>query len=81
MERGHPGRETFCAKAQGGRSKPRAFRKGKVGWFGSGESGDGSEGEVMMARLSCWGFLLRAVGSHGGVLNRERMASDVGVQK
>lgn len=49
--------------------------------MGSGESGDGSEGEVVMVRLSCWGFLLRAVGSHRGVLNREGIASDVGVQK
>ena len=29
--RGHPGRETFCAKAQGGRSKSRAFRKRQAG--------------------------------------------------
>ena len=49
--------------------------------MGSGGSGDGSEGEVVIGRLSSWGFFLRAVGSHGGVLNREVMASDVRVQK
>lgn len=29
----------------------------------------------MTARLSCWDFLLRALGSQGGVLNKEGMAS------
>ena len=34
----------------------------------------------MILRLSCWGFLLRAMGSYGGVLSREGMASDVGAE-
>ena len=62
-------------------ASPEHSGKGKQGGLGSGGSGDGSEGEVVISRLRSWGFLLRAVGSHGGVLNREWMASDVRVQK
>lgn len=62
-------------------ASPAHSGEGKQGGLGSGGSGDGSEGEVVIGRLSSWGFFLRAVGSHGGVLNREVMASDVRVQK
>lgn len=41
---------------------------------------DGTEGEVVISRLSGWGFFLRAMGSYGGVLSREGVASDVGVR-
>lgn len=37
-------------------------------------------GGVVIARPSCWGFLRRAMGSHGRVLNGEGMASAVGVR-
>lgn len=64
-------------------AKPSAFREkaSRVVWVVAGREWGWVRGEVVIRRLGSWGFFLRAVGSHGGSLNREVMASDVRVQK
>lgn len=45
-------------------------------WSGGG----GKMGRLVISRMRSWGSLLKAVGSHGKVWNREGMVSDVNVR-